>query len=244
MERPDEPALDAMDAVIAEITAHENRILELKKQLREQTRMLDRVADPPQRLALAAYAYWYMPEVKTEDLAWAVLKTKDQHRLRALIGPVVTGINCDRCGDQLPITSRTQMKTVLERHRTNEAQFAEGYRAVCDPCYDAVFADRRAADDKRARDWEIQAAKLRLLPYDAYLKSEDWRRRRAAHLDHLDSLLRRGSPHQCDVCKAHDGLDVFHKTLASVARERSDDLVVLCGKCRDVLAEAGRIVPH
>lgn len=243
MERPDEPALDALDATIANIAAHEARIAELKQRLREETRQLENIQDPPRRLAAAIYAYWYLPEVRVDDLAWAVVKSKAaQHKFRELAGPVVTGINCDRCGDRLPITSRTQMKEVLERHRENRAQFAEGYRAVCEPCHEATMEERRDAYDRAERQREQNAAKLRRLPYADYLATEHWRRRRAMHLEQLDWMYRRGH-HECDVCKRQGDLDVYHKTVASVAREHSDDLMLLCETCCKVLVVAGRIVP-
>ncbi len=244
MDRPDEAVLDALDATIADIAAHEERIRELKQRLRVETRSLESITDPPRRLAAAVYAYWYTPEVKAEDLAWAVVKSKAaQHKFRELAGPVVTAINCDRCGERLPITSRTQMKEVLERHRENRAQFAEGYRAVCGPCFDATMEARHEARERAEREYAARTARLRLLSYAEYLATDHWRRRRADHLEHLEWMHRRGH-HQCDVCKGQDSLEVFHKTLASIARERTDDLALLCVRCRDVLVAANRIVPR
>ncbi|GAM97390.1 hypothetical protein U91I_01016 [alpha proteobacterium U9-1i] len=244
MERPNEPGLDALDAILDKISDHEAQIAQLKAALREETRKLDNIADGPRRLAAAVYAYWYMPDVRTDDLTWAVLKdTRAQHKFRELAGPVVTSINCDRCGERLPITSRTQMRQVLERHRDGVAQFAEGYRAVCETCYDATMRERRDERERQEKSAEIHGAKMRTLPYAEYLGTEDWRRRRAMHFEHLDWMYRRGH-HECEICKAREGLDVFHKSLECVGRERSSDLTLLCVRCRDVLVAGGRIVPH
>lgn len=59
--------------------------------------------------------------------------------------------------------------------------------------------------------------------YDAYLRSEAWRAKRAEALDRAG--------HRCQLCNAGRQLEVHHRTYDRLGREHSADLTVPCGRC-------------
>jgi hypothetical protein len=58
--------------------------------------------------------------------------------------------------------------------------------------------------------------------YHAYLKSDEWRKKRAE--------ARRRARNRCRICGATENLHTHHKTYSRVGREAQHDLVVLCAK--------------
>jgi hypothetical protein len=69
------------------------------------------------------------------------------------------------------------------------------------------------------------------MKYHEYLKSEGWRRRRAA--------ARKRAKGRCRVCGATENLHTHHKTYKRLGRETPADLVVLCAShhfaCHDFI---------
>lgn len=61
--------------------------------------------------------------------------------------------------------------------------------------------------------------------YNAYLQSEEWRRRRAQAIAHAGG--------RCQLCNEAKYLNVHHRTYERVGKERPEDLTVLCRKCHE-----------
>ena len=142
MKRPDNPLLTALDATISELHAAEQNLAAAKRRLSDQARSISTFADKQERIDVAIYAYWYMPEVSANDLAWAVTRKESAAALLKHAGPMTMGIACDGCGKQVPITSRTQMK---EGHPTRSGDsFAFGGRT-------AIIAARHGAGSGQFR---------------------------------------------------------------------------------------------
>jgi hypothetical protein len=114
MERPESSELDAIFATAAEIRATEARLKELKVQGSAQAQALANIADKKVRLAAAIYAYWYAPEINASDLSFGATGKAHPSALLKLVGPVSVGVPCERCGQDMPITSRANMKAVLD----------------------------------------------------------------------------------------------------------------------------------
>jgi hypothetical protein len=64
---------------------------------------------------------------------------------------------------------------------------------------------------------------LRAMPYDDYLKTEEWQMRRQAALRQAD--------YQCFMCPNKSKLEVHHRTYERLGAERPEDLIVLCESC-------------
>jgi hypothetical protein len=70
---------------------------------------------------------------------------------------------------------------------------------------------------------ETAIATLRRMPYQAYLRTAHWQRRRALALERAD--------HACEICGHDDRLEVHHRTYARVDFEWPEDLIALCKAC-------------
>lgn len=67
---------------------------------------------------------------------------------------------------------------------------------------------------------------LRALPYDAYLKTEEWAQRRQRKLEAVG--------YRCECCDATDvPLQVHHRRYTNLGDEPDDDLVALCRDCHE-----------
>ena len=73
---------------------------------------------------------------------------------------------------------------------------------------------------------------LASMPYADYLRSPEWRRRRA------DALRRAGW--RCQVCNSSVALEVHHRTYERRGAEDSGDLIVLCRRCHSLYHGSGR----
>lgn len=68
---------------------------------------------------------------------------------------------------------------------------------------------------------------LRVMPYDEYLRTPEWRQTRAT------ALVR--SDHQCAMDPRHAGpLDVHHRSYERLGAELPSDLIVLCRSCHQL----------
>jgi hypothetical protein len=241
MKRPNNPALDIIETLVGDIFALETRLAELRQEVRDQTTAWARIEDPNERLQLASYAYWYIPETKVEDLAFAALRnSRAEHQLRKLVGPITANLACGRCQATVPITSRTQMTGVLARGKSNRPAYAEGYRVLCKDCRVIVMEERskayeaeRVTAEKFAREWQQK-------PYSEYLASNHWKQKRA-------ELMRLMLPADrddrgCEVCNSRDRLDVYHRSLEYVAGPLYAGLLILCAPCGKALAAGGRVL--
>ena len=70
--------------------------------------------------------------------------------------------------------------------------------------------------------------------YQAYLRSDAWRRRREHALTWAD--------HRCQVCNSPHDLVVHHRTYESIGHEDLADLTVLCSECHDIFHVGGKVV--
>ena len=226
MKRPENAILDKIETTIAEIHA-------LREQLKLDVRAIEDIENKRTRIEVAIYAYWHMPEVSAEELAWAATKQKHPGRLLKLAGPITKGIRCDACGNELAIRSREQMKTVLQR-LGKDAHWPEGYRVICASCEERILEDRRTEGDK---DFSREEARLRWLgslSYSEYLKTPDWATTLQNHIDYLRQE-RRSSILLCDVCGSEPAVGAYHKTLEHRGREGADDLLLLGDLCLSVV---------
>jgi len=66
---------------------------------------------------------------------------------------------------------------------------------------------------------------LKSLPYDKYLKSNHWQKKRKAAVKRAKC--------RCQLCNKTGKLFTHHRTYERLGQERNEDLFVLCGPCHD-----------
>lgn len=236
MERPESSELDAIFATAAEIRATEARLKELKVQGSAQAQALANIPDKKIRLAAAIYAYWYAPEINASDLSFGATGKAHPSALLKLVGPVSVGVPCERCGQDMPITSRANMKAVLDGVQSGP-RWAEGYSVICAPCQEAVMAARDVEREREEKARAKRSRELAAMPYPAYLETEEWRTQRDHYLWFL--LESHQSDLGCETCGAGGDRGIFHKSLDHLGF--GDEIIVLCDPCASALLGAGKL---
>ncbi|MGA0606576.1 hypothetical protein ACO2Q0_11290 [Phenylobacterium sp. VNQ135] len=235
MERPNSPQLDTLLATVEELRLQEARLAELKALVATQAQALSQIANKASRIEAAIYAYWYAPEVHASDLALGATGRAHPGRLLKAAGPVSVGVPCDRCGEDLPIRSRNEMKETQERLRSSP-RWAEGYRVLCLGCEEAVLDARRLASDRQDKARAARCQVLAALPYADYLRTPEWRDAMAQHLWFRAHEFQNLG---CEACGSEEERGVYHKSLDDLGH--ADDVVLLCATCRGALAGAGKL---
>jgi len=78
----------------------------------------------------------------------------------------------------------------------------------------------------RAAQTRIKKRQNKNVPYDDYLNSPDWKRRRGI-------ILRRAG-YKCELCGASGvPLDIHHLTYERRGNEKYTDLIAICRKCHE-----------
>lgn len=241
MKKIDHPVLDRLIETAAEIHAVQDRLTGLKERLQEEARVVGDIDRYKTRLDIAAYAYWYLPEVHSMELVFAVTKRRNIHHFLELVGPFVSDLSCGNCGESLPVTSRADMERVLAHRRNDRGSFGS-HAAWCDRCREIESARWKAEVAKKDRKRQARYAVLRAMSYDEYRQTPDWRRQRAQYLALQLDMGGMDATQRCEACnRATVRLDVYHKSLDRLGHEYFSNLIVLCPDCRDALHEHGRL---
>lgn|GEM_PF-2730237 len=240
MDRPTSPELDAIMDAADDLRLLEARVAaelaEARQRLALKVDALAEVTDPSDRLRAAVYAYWYAPEASANQLALLTVgKPSSSLMLRHSKG-VSIGISCDRCSENLPITSRSMMSDVLKRAANNEQRWAEGYRFICPACEDAVSEQRKVEWNLRDREKEERRQVLARMTYTEYLATPEWRGQRS----YAESLMleARGKL-TCEVCPEREGLSYVHSQFDLLGGNEVVNL--LCATCSGALERAGKL---
>jgi hypothetical protein len=236
IERPKAEQLDRLLATVDKIHRAEARLASLKEQASHEARALAEIPDKNLRVQAGFYAYWFAPEVPATDIALGATGRAHPGKLIKLAGAVSVGVPCARCGEDLPIHSRNQMKEVIDLAR--EGQRSNARRLLCISCQNAL-----AEESLREREMEVEADDLRrreiaAMSYAEYLRTPEFERSRDLHLWWLAEQAR---ALECEACGADAPLGLYHKSQGD--RGRYGDVILLCATCRDALLNAGKLVP-
>lgn len=92
---------------------------------------------------------------------------------------------------------------------------AEPERCYCQSC--------TIGKEKAERSLNKRIRELRLMKYEDYLATPEWKKKRETKLEE--------AKHCCQLCSSTDRLQVHHKTYERRGYEDLSDLIVLCGRC-------------
>lgn len=113
MQRPDHPIVDDIEGAVADFMIAEQRVADAKERLRRAALALKEVEDEVQRLRIATFLYWALPDVSTHMLAQAVTGQPGKRGVYALLRqlpPKVTDVVCARCGGAVRVRTREELK--------------------------------------------------------------------------------------------------------------------------------------
>jgi len=130
----------------------------------------------------------------------------------------VMGVPCDVCCYECK-------KPLIAKSHTHLKELRGRWRIYCGECEEVRREKEERAAALKAEVWEGSRAKqLQTMPYDEYLQTDEWNKRRQRHLEDAD--------HACQLCNASDvKLHVHHRTYERRGDERHNDLIVLCADC-------------
>jgi hypothetical protein len=237
MDRPNLPQLDTILETVEQLRELEERKAALKATLDAHVKALETVGDRDARLQAAVYAYWLAPEVNANVLALAVTgKAHPSAMLKKAGAAVSIGVPCDRCGEDLEITSRTQLRDIERAVKETHYRLPEGYSVLCSSCREAVYAERSEEYERVQDEQDAQSRVLAQLSYRDYLATPDWaaRRERAA-----DFALYERHELACELCRQRDELSFVHQTFDLVGRD--ERIILLCRPCWTALAAADKL---
>lgn len=236
MERPELTELKALLAAVDDLRAAEEKVVDAKARLVDRVNDLGNVADRALRLNAAIYAYWVAPEVNANQLALVTIGRNHPTAMLKNSDGVSIGIACDRCHQDMEITSRTQLRETMRCANEQCTLMPEGYRVICGPCREAVYEARYAAHLERAELDDTQRRNLERLSYRNYLLTPEWAERRAQAIS--EALSVHGEL-TCQICTAQEPLSFTHLSLDLVGHVERVEL--LCATCWGALDAAGKL---
>jgi 5-methylcytosine-specific restriction endonuclease McrA len=138
----------------------------------------------------------------------------------------ILAFNCLDCGMELPVRSREHLINLAR----SLGAFCEGQTSdrlvdlLCKTCIN--LRDERDEEQRRMDHLRQQAllAEYRKLPYADRRKSREW--------EVLRKQVLRRDDYRCRMCNRNDlPLHPHHRTYATYAEERLEDLITLCAEC-------------
>mgnify|MGYP003576213850 FL=1 len=166
--------------------------------------------EPEQKRALIQEAYW---DYQIEDWhLWFLFKVTSGE-CDAAIASRTFFVKCFLCAGHAPASFRSHE----ERSRD------EQHRFLCGVC---------GAEDEERRAQRVD--RLKSMPYDDYLQSDEWRARR-------EQIVARDG-HACRVCGSNGQLHVHHRSYERRGDEADADLITLCAKCHELFHQNGKLV--
>jgi hypothetical protein len=171
---------------------------------------------------------WQWEAIDPQWLAEASYMTVSDVRNLAESEPVMT-FNCLVCNTEFADTSRLQqirMQQSVEQYCEDKSNDAPPVNLLCGPCHQQI------------KDHEEQQADLDRLRYQALLKEYRARpyedRRQTREWKVLKRQIHRRDRYRCRFCYSNNGpLHIHHRTYATYAEERLEDLLTLCRGCHE-----------
>lgn len=240
-----EGILDRVDAILD----LEERVGRLKLELSEEVHRISLIEPLRDREEVARHLYWRTPSVHVNDIAMGFHGRRKNKAFDQMIGAAPAMFECDDCGVVLEVTSRQQAKRLLDQSRAASIEPPKGH--VCDACK----AVRQSKEDERraARNaqWRAHLAALRELSYQEYRQTDHWRALEEGITDlkvrALHGALWKDFPEtcgpSCELCRTRANVDLRHKRDATLGAEDSDDTLLLCRSCGEVLEASSHVIP-
>ena len=183
------------------------------------------------------YLYWMQPDIEVTWLAEAF--GLEAHQVSELAGRFTLSLKCSRCNADYDVSfkHRETMRSILHYYH----KYAETHITMCKTCRQAIRQEQLTQSE--AHDIELAAMQasrdarlqqLRRMPYQEYLQSPEWNRRRTEQL--------RRAGFRCQVCnEANVQLHVHHRTYERRGNEAFRDLIVLCSSCHSLFHSQGKL---
>jgi 5-methylcytosine-specific restriction endonuclease McrA len=169
---------------------------------------------------------WPWEAVDPRWLAEASYTTVSDVRNLAESEPVMT-FDCLVCGTEIANKSRSQqigMQHSLQDYCEDKTKNTPPVNLLCGPCQ----RQKKARDEQQAnldrQRYQALLAEYRARPYADRGQTREWKV--------LKKQIHKRDGYRCRLCNRNNGpLHVHHRTYATYAEERLEDLVTLCRRC-------------
>jgi hypothetical protein len=210
----------------------------LEREKRQAVVAAGRFGEPGHRAALASVLYWHAPDVP----AWFIAESLGlgPGRVRSLAEENPTAIvRCLDCDQPIRPQGRYHFQEMLSAAEefNKDPQLLRSYLYTglhCEDC--ALEREDRWGEEwaRQEREYQQRLLELRTMPYQEYLRTPEWRRRRERKLDQADL--------RCQFCNRHHrSLNVHHRTYENLGEELDGDLIVLCRACHSTFHKHRRL---
>lgn len=231
MVRPEHPVISKLDNLLGTIKDTENKLKELKFQLRYIPKMFSEYnLTQEERLEIAQYLYWLDVRIPKEEIAFNLLGITGIE-FSKLLNASFTDIKCKVCLEPIVFKSKQAYKDFLNHSD-------KSYGGECKSCLEKRLTAWRIESENQRKELEIQHQininKLKALPYPEYLQTPHWLKLRDEHL--------KRSKYRCQICNKNGKLNVHHRTYERRGEEDVKDLVTLCEDCHTIFHNQGKIV--
>jgi HNH endonuclease len=171
---------------------------------------------------------WQWEAVDPRWLAEASYVTVSDVRNLAESDPVLT-FNCLVCATELADKSRLQqirMRHSTEQYCGDKANDAPPVTLLCSPCHQQIKDHEEQQAHLDRKRYQALLEKYRARPYADRRQTQEWKV--------LKRQIHRRDGYRCRLC-GRDGaqLHVHHRTYATYAEERLEDLITLCRSCHE-----------
>lgn len=233
------PELTEIEDVLDRIHEHEAAIANLMENLPPLVHALRGIEDGARRKAIATHLYWFMPEVKVKDIAFAFTGRAQQFAVIGLIRPDETRFTCTKCTAPISISTRQKMKE-FQAESTQDARHSGHHwstaRLLCGQCQAERARASKIIRNKMESAYIARRSELRAMSYAEYLQTPEFdQRRRYA----VDDRLKETVGLTCSICPSEDEIGLYHKINMPIPCDA--DTILLCSTCKDALLEKGKI---
>jgi len=182
--------------------------------------------DNPDLVKFLLRLLWQWEAVDPQWLAEASYITVSDVRNLAEAEPVMT-FYCLVCNTELADKNRVQqigMQDSVEDYCGDKTKHTPPVNLLCGPCHQ----QRKDHDEQQAnldrKRYQALLAEYRTRPYEDRRQTREWKV--------LKRQIHRRDGYRCRLC-GHDDvqLHVHHRTYATYAEERLEDLITLCRSC-------------
>ena len=231
MARPEHQVISKLDTLLSQINDTENKLKELKFQLRYIPKLFaEETLSQEERSEIAQYLYWLDVGIPKEEIAFNLLGITGVEFSKVL-NASFSDIKCKVCLEPIVFKSKNAYKEFLDNSE-------KSYGGECKSCLERRLEINRIECDKQIKERQIQYQitlnKLKALPYPEYLQTSHWIKLRDEHL--------KRSKYRCQICNKNGKLNVHHRTYERRGEEDYKDLVTLCEDCHTLFHNQGKIV--
>lgn len=202
-------------------------------------------ANEREKKYIAWYVYWNIPELGPTTILHACFGSNRPHSAKKLINQMYMPYKCDECGRTWgePLEPTNSYRVPYFKWKKGKSGSPFKYRSVSDLCSVCegikeaqYYRKRDEKREKELREIEDRLKQLKSMPYNEYLQTPEWDKRRKRAYWKAD--------YKCQLCGVKDnGLNTHHNSKEAYKRrgeELDSDLIVLCNTCNTNFHDGGK----